>query len=501
MTPDHTSNAPAGATHQPTPFTPTATAPTGGDAPFTSAAADPAEGGVPLTSAAAASPPHGAGRRSERDLTGEGAAPLTAAAAPSAPHGAARRSGRDRTGGRPPARRGLAWAVALLVGALLAAGAGTALAAQPAAQAAPRVSLSSQEAGTGGSVTVTGKGWRPNALLTLLICGQNAIGGTNACANPQGRAVTTGSDGGFRKKLPVAEPPAACPCVVRAATVTGAYAAADAKFTVAGHPVKPLPRNAGGGRLTVLAARLEGDSGILTWFGAAPQRQLVLTVGNVGSTPAKNPVFDVGTSHGVYAPKWEQQQWRGTVAPGRKAKVTLPAELSAGAHGDYTVAAKYGGKVLTEQPWEVGRPWGVTLFWVLLCLVVPAAVFRAGMAVVDRLRPRRPGQVVSGREPGPRTARTRIPVRLPKPKAAQPKAPKPPKPRTGAGPEEPGGGGALPWFTPDTLTAAPRADDRTDSRTGSGPARTDGGAGTTHPPHRTTLSAPPDERPPSKGNR
>lgn len=36
----------------------------------------------------------------------------------------------------------------------------------------------------------------------------------------------------------------------------------------------------------------------------------------------------------------------------------------------------------------VGRPWGVTLFWVLLCLVVPAAVFRIGMAVVDKVRPR-----------------------------------------------------------------------------------------------------------------
>lgn len=172
----------------------------------------------------------------------------------------------------------------------------------PAAEEDPGITVSKKEAGTGSGVTVRGTGWRPRTLLTLLICGQNAIGGTNACANAEGRAVTTGKDGGFRKKIPVTEPPEACPCVVRATTVTGAYAAADAKFKVAGHPVKPLPEERTAGRLTVLAARLEGDSGLLNWFGAPEQRKLVLTVGNLGADRAKDPVFEVGTAHGVLAP-------------------------------------------------------------------------------------------------------------------------------------------------------------------------------------------------------
>ncbi|WP_405803933.1 hypothetical protein [Streptomyces sp. NBC_01187] len=302
----------------------------------------------------------------------------------------------------------------------------------PAAEEDPGITVSKKEAGTGSGVTVRGTGWRPRTLLTLLICGQNAIGGTNACANAEGRAVTTGKDGGFRKKIPVTEPPEACPCVVRATTVTGAYAAADAKFKVAGHPVKPLPEERTAGRLTVLAARLEGDSGLLNWFGAPEQRKLVLTVGNLGADRAKDPVFEVGTAHGVLAPGWERQQWRGTVDPGKKAQVTLPVELSSGSHGDYTVAAKYGEKVLTEQPWDVGRPWGVTLFWLLLCVVVPLALFRLGMAVVDRTRPRRPGQVVTDR---PRwKPRLRVPSsRTPAPEEERP----PTKP--------------LPWFTPDTV--------------------------------------------------
>lgn len=51
----------------------------------------------------------------------------------------------------------------------------------------------------------------------------------------------------------------------------------------------------------------------------------------------------------------------------------------------------------------VGRPWGVTLFWILLCLVVPAAVFRIGMAIVDKVRPRTGHGAgrMAGRQPVP----------------------------------------------------------------------------------------------------
>ncbi|WP_420864174.1 hypothetical protein [Streptomyces deccanensis] len=319
----------------------------------------------------------------------------------------------------------------------------------PLAHAAtPAVKLSKSEAGTGGSVTVTGSGWRPGAILMVLICGRSTPsrgvpGGTDSCANADGRAVTADDEGAFRRELPVAEPPVPCPCVVHVSTITGPKAEADAAFRVAGHSVEPLPREASGGRLSLLTdSRLTGSSGLLTWFGAPPARELVLTVGNVGTSPVKDPVFQVGTSHGVFAPRWEEQRWRGTVPPGGEARITLPVDLAAGAHGDYTVTLKYGGKVLTEQPWTVGRPWGVTLFWLMLCLVVPAALFRIGMAVVDRVRPGRAA-------PDPKRRRRLVPALptwLPRPPPstaahAQSRTP-PPPPRTTSAP--------LPWFTPDT---------------------------------------------------
>ncbi|WP_433450813.1 hypothetical protein ACQPXS_20580 [Streptomyces sp. CA-142005] len=303
----------------------------------------------------------------------------------------------------------------------------------------PVVKLSVTQAGAGGSVTVSGSGWRAHTLLMVLVCGRatpdrGVIGGTNSCANGDGRAVTTDAQGAFSRKLPVAEPPVPCPCVVHVATVTGAEAEADAVLQVAGHPVAPLSAEQSGGRLAILSdTRLTGSSGLLTWFGAPPSRTLVFTVGNTGTGAIEDPVFQVGSAHGVFAPQWDDRQWHGTLAPGRKAEVRLPVELTAGAHGDYTVSLKYAGRVLAEQPWGVGRPWGVTLFWILLCLVVPAALFRAGMAVVDRVRPRRPGAA--------RLTRT---LRLPRLLRTGGRTSEPP-------PTNP----TLPWFAPDSVPGDP----------------------------------------------
>lgn len=160
--------------------------------------------------------------------------------------------------------------------------------------------------------------------------------------------------------------------------------------------MEPLPAERTGGRLSVLTGtRLEGDSGLLTRFGSPPARTLAFTVGNVGTSPVRDPVFRVGTSRGVHAPQWQDLPWRGTVEPGGTARVGLPVELAAGAHGDCTVTVTYGGRILAEEPWTEPRPWGVTLFWTLTALVVPAALHHAGLTLLDRLRRRTP------RGPGP----------------------------------------------------------------------------------------------------
>ncbi|WFB11754.1 hypothetical protein LRS74_20310 [Streptomyces sp. LX-29] len=367
------------------------------------------------------------------------------------------------------------------------------------ADAGPVVEVSADEAGVGGAVTVRGTGWRPGALLTLLICGQNMIGGTNTCANAEGRAVTVGADGSFSRRLPVAEPPAPCPCVVHAATVTGKQAGAQVAFTVAGHPVKPLPQEAGRARLRVLDVRLDGSSGLLTWFGAPARRTLVVTVGNLGTAAARDPVFQLGTSHGVFAPEWEERRWRGTIPAGRKAQVRLSVELAAGAHGDYLVSLRYGRRVLAEQPWTVGRPWGVTLFWILLGCVVPVAVFRAGMAVVDRLRP--PAVARASRTAAGGTPRTTAGAGAPGRSALSWRSAwswRRAATRTAATDEGvEGGAAALPWFVQEPAPHAESGDDEPRSVE----------ARATEPPRATRpraagsghTSAPSDDRPTPKG--
>ncbi|MQS36771.1 hypothetical protein FFZ77_14450 [Streptomyces katsurahamanus] len=335
---------------------------------------------------------------------------------------------------------------------------------QPAAPAyaadgdGPGVELSRQRAEQGGEITVSGSGWRPRALLMILVCGQNMIGGTDACANSEGRAVTAGAGGSFSGKLPVAAPPKPCPCVVHVATVTGERAAENVPFTVAGHPTAPLPDSGGRGRLAVLAAtRLEGDDGVLVFFGAPPSRRLVFTVGNLGAATVEDPVFRVGVAHGLYAPRWEERRWHGTLKPGEKALVKLDVELPPGAHGDYEVSVAYGRKPMVSQPWGVGRPWGVTIFWILLAVVVPAAVFRIGMAIVDRVRPpaaaRPPGRHRVTRRPsagpvGPVGPEGDVPG--PEGDVPRPEGDVPRPEDSATAPA------ALPWFTPDPAPAPRR---------------------------------------------
>ncbi|WP_371592914.1 neocarzinostatin apoprotein domain-containing protein [Streptomyces virginiae] len=356
------------------------------------------------------------------------------------------------------------------VGALLAAGlAVCALALFPANPAAaaegkPAVALSLQEAAKGTGITVTGTGWPAKTLVMLLVCGQNMIGGTNSCANADGAAVSVGADGSFTAQLPVVAPPKPCPCIVNVTSVNGDQSTVATPLKITDHPVAELPAESGTARLAMLTGvRLEGDDGVLTWFGAPPTRKFKVTVGNLGPVPVKDPVFQLGTAHGVFAPLWEEARWKGTVPPGGKAEIALDVSLAAGAHGDYTISLKYGETVVATQPWGVDRPYGVLLFWGLLLLVIPAAVFRIGMTVVDRVRPG--AAPAAGRHRGVRLpdAASAVTARLPRIGS-----PRPPERAPGSDGPEPSPQtttAVLPWFTPDSAPGtAPQASAPSENR-------------------------------------
>lgn len=334
-------------------------------------------------------------------------------------------------------------------------------AAAPAAadDAKPAVALSLKEAAKGTEIAVTGTGWRPKTMVMLLVCGQNMIGGTNSCANADGVAVSVADDGHFSAQLPVVAPPKPCPCVVNVTSVNGDQSTVGAPLKITDHPVADLPAEGGTARLALLTGvQLKGEDGVLTWFGAPPGRKFTVTVGNLGSAAVKDPVFQLGTAHGVFAPTWEEVRWKGTIPPGGKAEVALDATLTAGAHGDYTLSLKYGETVLATQPWGVARPYGVLLFWGLLLLVIPAGIFRIGMAVVDKVRPRTGLSLSGGRHRGHRPQAdpaAAVTARLPRIPAVRGPARGPVRgglsARSATAAEPPQTTTAvLPWFTPDS---------------------------------------------------
>ena len=76
--------------------------------------------------------------------------------------------------------------------------------------------------------------------------------------------------------------------------------AVDIPFVVTGHPVGTPPAPIlPSALLTVTDVEVQGDTGIGSWFGASPTRQLVITVRNDGDAVAVNPELTVGVGKAV----------------------------------------------------------------------------------------------------------------------------------------------------------------------------------------------------------
>ncbi|WP_165845330.1 neocarzinostatin apoprotein domain-containing protein [Streptacidiphilus pinicola] len=326
----------------------------------------------------------------------------------------------------------------------------------------------------GDTTAVSGSGWPASALLTVLLCGQNAVAGTDDCVNDAGRAVTTDASGRFTQALNVETPPQPCPCVIHVSTVLGAPESADAPFEVVGAPVKPIPPNAAGnGQLHALSASLTGDSGLLNWFGSPPSRTLRVIVTDLGATPVANPEFQMGTWHSVLAPEWSAAPWQGVIQPGQKVEIDLPVQFGSGASGRWSVALRYQGQDFASAYEDLPVAGGVYVFWTLLGLVVAVGLYRIGMAVLDKVRPdvverhreRRRSRVGRHRFNLARTgeeaaAADGVPpawsevVSPDAPTQAFPLVPAPPAyaPTVRPTAPPPGSADTLPWFAPGTVT-------------------------------------------------
>lgn len=241
------------------------------------------------------------------------------------------------------------------------------------AGAAPQasISLSTASAAPGSQIFVAGQGFPAHSVIRLAICGNAATRGTVDCDQESSSTIAPSDEGSFRIPIPVVAPPTTCPCVVQATSI-----ALDTPITVplavTGVPTGPIRQLVVSETpLKVLSAKLTGWGPVLAWFGAAPQRMLVLTVRNPAGESAAIPPFTL-TRGGKSPDTIVRSIELGTLAPGETRTYRIPVRFDVVAVGHLSVGGEVGvpGRSATFTAGTKAFPWGLILIAVLAVQLV-----------------------------------------------------------------------------------------------------------------------------------
>jgi hypothetical protein len=263
---------------------------------------------------------------------------------------------------RLPARRPAALLLALAVAAGVqpaAVPAAAARTAPPAVEPGAAVEPSSAAAGT--AARISGSAWTPGATVQVQVCGAEAVHGSADCDAERAVTAMVAPTGTFEAGLTVGAPPAACPCVVRVGTLPGGpgpEAVVTVPFTVAGHPVEAVRRDAPPVRADVVGLELVGGGGRGELFGGRPRRTLVLRIRNSGPEPLENAPLVVGWGGGAVPDSPLDAPPTGTLRPGQTATYRIPVVLPPASFGRFVVGGRYAGAVPFETSFSA-YPWGL----------------------------------------------------------------------------------------------------------------------------------------------
>ncbi|MFC5751301.1 hypothetical protein [Actinomadura rugatobispora] len=240
--------------------------------------------------------------------------------------------------------------------------------------AAPGVGVQPTGAAAGTAARVRGSEWTPGTTVQIQICGAGAVHGSADCDTERGVTAMVAPTGTFEAGLTVGAPPAACPCVVRVATMPGGTAApatATAPFTVEGHRVERIVRDAVPVRADVVGMEIVGGGERGELFGGTPRRTLVLRIRNAGPEPIVDAPLVVGWGAGATADSPLDAPATGTLRPGQTATYRVPVQLPPASFGRFVVGGRYAGSVPFESSFST-YPWGllgVNLLAALLLLL------------------------------------------------------------------------------------------------------------------------------------
>lgn len=257
-------------------------------------------------------------------------------------------------------------AIALLslAPALLVAG------AHPAG-AVPVAEIDDTEVTIGQQVTVTGSGWPASTMVTVQLCGNQAMNGSADCDQASTASVGVRGDGTFGTRLTVGRPPAPCPCVIKATGESSAHQFL-ARIKILGLPeVEPRDR-VGLPEITRLVrfreASLERTGGWTTWFGAAPTYRLVVTLENTGNVALHDLPISFAWGRGADPTGFVAAPDVPSLEAGAETTLEVPVTLDALAIGGYDVLGRIDGigAPVETRVHTTTYPWGL--------IVVPGAI-------------------------------------------------------------------------------------------------------------------------------
>jgi hypothetical protein len=267
--------------------------------------------------------------------------------------------------------------VALLAWAFMAMVVGPSV-ASAADDPDPAVFLARQRVAVDSEVLMSGVGLEPGTLVTAVVCGNRARRGSLDCAL-SGLEAGVHDDGTFSAVLHTTAPPLPCPCVVVVAGATPE--AITTPIRLLGHPLNggglgPRTHATGRPEIVVGSAELEGGSSLATWFGAAGEATLNLTLRNEGNL-AGVPRLDLGWGpSGTEPTLFVDAPELPALEPGRTATVRIPVSLDALGHGEQVVAGTVRagtGEMAFSDSVSV-RPWALYALALVLVLAVPLAL-------------------------------------------------------------------------------------------------------------------------------
>ncbi len=145
------------------------------------------------------------------------------------------------------------------------------------------------------------------------------------------------------------------------------------------------PPNRPGAQLAVADASIEGSGPWTSWFGARPDRELVLTVVNIGTVPVTDPELVLRFGNGPNPTDSVDAPALGTLAPGERVTVRVALELPRFAVGTYAVEGSLPDMAIpvSFRAETSHVPW--LLFVLPLLILIQAALLRVRDRVRDRI--------------------------------------------------------------------------------------------------------------------